>query len=35
MLIKKMATYIFVYWSDELEGWAFDHDSMNGGWGIC
>ena len=31
----KMVTNNFVYWSDGLEGRAFDHHSRNGGRGIC
>ena len=30
-----MATNNFVYWSDGLEGRAFDHHRRNGGRGIC
>ena len=30
-----MATNNFGYWSDGLEGRAFDHHRRNGGWGIC
>ena len=32
---KNMATNNFVYWSDGLEGRAFDHHRRNGGRGIC
>ena len=30
-----MAANNFVYWSDGLEGRAFDHHRRNGGRGIC